>query len=80
MPKPTMGSVNFTVGPTKKPARLLASSTSELKLMFVTLTPPFKPNFSWAWAGTVVSKAKATAMKVKILFIILILVMVVAID
>ena len=47
---PTIGTVTFTIGPTKKPVLLEASKTSSLKDMLVTFKPPFKPNLIWALA------------------------------
>ena len=62
--------MSFTVGPKKKPARLLASNTFESRLMLVTFRPPLTPKLIPAFAVFAVkSIARAIAADVKIFFI-----------
>ena len=56
----------------KKPVRLLASNTSLLNDMLVTLSPPFKPNFTCAVAVLTAMSATAS-ISIVIIFLITIL-------
>ena len=63
MPRPTMGSVNLTVGPIKKPKRLSVFQTSSFTETSEVLIPPFKPNFVCALAfADKVNAAASTAI------------------
>ena len=69
--KPTIGTVTFTIGPTKKPVLLEASNTSSLKDMLVTFKPPFKPNLTCAFALVAYIIAATMNTSDKIFFIFL---------